>query len=77
MDVIDSHPNYNLNECRWGDRAAAIIDFRLSAAGIHYPVSVHNGSTLKLAVVVRFDTVLVSPVLGRTIKTKEGVPVAV
>ncbi|MFJ2326633.1 ABC transporter ATP-binding protein [Pseudomonas sp. NPDC087690] len=75
MDVFDTHPNYNPNEYRWGDRAATIIDFHLSADGQEYPVAVDTGSKLKLAVFVRFDTDLVCPILGMTIKTKEGVTV--
>ncbi len=75
MDVFDTHPNYNPNEYRWGDRAATIIDFHLSADGQEYPVAVDTGSKLKLAVFVRFDTDLICPILGMTIKTKEGVTV--
>jgi lipopolysaccharide transport system ATP-binding protein len=75
IDVFDTHPNYNPNEYRWGDRAATIIDFHMSAAGMDYPVAVDTGSEIKLAVFVRFDTNLVCPILGMTIKTKEGVTV--
>lgn len=75
MDVFDTHSNYNPNEYRWGDRAATIIDFHLSASGMDYPVAVDTGSKIKLSVFVRFDTELVCPILGMTIKTKEGVTV--
>ncbi|MBN6775251.1 ABC transporter ATP-binding protein [Pseudomonas granadensis] len=75
LDVFDTHANYNPNEYRWGDRAATIIDFHLSADGQEYPVAVDTGSKLKLTVFVKFDTDLVCPILGMTIKTKEGVTV--
>lgn len=75
QDVFYTHANYNPNEYRWGDRAATIIDFHLSANGQEYPVAVDTGSKLKLTVFVRFDIDLVCPILGMTIKTKEGVTV--
>ncbi|XXE07895.1 ABC transporter ATP-binding protein [Pseudomonas sp. Z1-29] len=74
-DVFESHPNYNPNEYRWGDGAATIIDFYLGCAGVDYPVAVDTGSNIKLVVFVKFDTDLVCPILGMTIKTKEGVTV--
>jgi lipopolysaccharide transport system ATP-binding protein len=74
-DVFETHPNYNPNEYRWGDRSATIIDFHLSAAGLDYPIAVDTGAQIKLLVFVRFDTDLVCPILGMTIKTKEGVTV--
>ena len=74
-DVFETHPNYNPNEYRWGDRSATIIDFHLSAAGLDYPIAVDTGAQVKLSVFVRFDTDLVCPILGMTIKTKEGVTV--
>ncbi|MDD2031071.1 ABC transporter ATP-binding protein [Pseudomonas sp. 39167] len=75
MDVFETHPNYNPNEYRWGDRSATIIDFHLNAAGMDYPVAIDTGSKIKLKVFVRFDTELVCPILGMTIKTKEGITV--
>jgi lipopolysaccharide transport system ATP-binding protein len=74
-DVFETHPNYNSNEYRWGDRAATIIDFHLSAVGLDYPIAVDTGAQIKLSVFVRFDSDLVCPILGVTIKTKEGVTV--
>ncbi len=74
-DVFASHPNYNPNEYRWGDRSATIIDFHLSSRGVEYPIAVETGSKLKLLVFIRFETTLVCPILGVTIKTKEGITV--
>jgi lipopolysaccharide transport system ATP-binding protein len=74
-DVFDTHPNYNPNEYRWGDRTATIIDFHLSTDGEEYPIAVDTGKKLKLSVFVKFDNDLVCPILGMTVKTKEGVTV--
>lgn len=74
-DLFGSHLGYNPHEYRWGDGAAHILDFFLSADGEPYPPVITSGQQLVLAVAIRFSAQLVRPILGITIKTKEGVTV--
>lgn len=74
-DIFATHLGYNPHEYRWGDGAAHILDFFLTADGEPYPPVITSGQQLMLAVAIRFDAQLVRPILGVTIKTKEGVTV--
>lgn len=74
-DIFSTHLNYNPHEYRWGDGAAKITDFCLSASGNLYPSAINSGQQIKIDVAVRFLENLVRPILGVTIKTKEGVTV--
>jgi lipopolysaccharide transport system ATP-binding protein len=74
-DVFATHPGYNPHEYRWGDGRASILDFYLSANGECYPSAITTGQNIVLAISVKFLTILVRPILGITIKTKEGVTV--
>ncbi|CAG4976997.1 ABC transporter ATP-binding protein [Novilysobacter luteus] len=72
---FEARANYNPNEFRWGDKAARIVDFELSAAGRSYPTMVESGTTAMLTLRVAFDREVVRPILGVTVKTAEGVVV--
>ena len=74
-DVFYSRPGYNPNEYRWGDRAAEILDYQLLAGGEQHPSVVGVGEAVTIFVAVRFIKKLIRPILGCTIKTKEGVTV--
>ncbi|WP_326541311.1 ABC transporter ATP-binding protein [Pseudorhodoferax sp.] len=74
-DRFGTHPGYNAHEYRWGDGSARILDFLLMADGEPYPATIDTGQQLVLAVSVQFAAHLVRPILGVTIKTKEGVTV--
>lgn len=74
-DVFATHPGYNPHEYRWGDGSVRILDFFLAADGEPYPSTIDTGQHLILAVSVQFETHLARPILGVTIKTKEGVTV--
>lgn len=74
-DVFSTRVGYNSHEYRWGDGTASILDFCLAADGKPYPTAVNTGQALCLAVSVLFHADLVRPILGVTIKTKEGVTV--
>ncbi len=74
-DVFATRPGYNPHEYRWGDGAAAILDYYLEADGVAYPASVSTGQAITLAVAVKFLDDLVRPILGLTIKNKEGVTI--
>jgi lipopolysaccharide transport system ATP-binding protein len=70
-----SRPGYNPHEYRWGDGAASLLDFHLSAAGREYPNTIEPGEEIQLNLAIQFNHMVVSPILGFTIKTKEGVTV--
>lgn len=74
-DIFASHEGYNQHEYRWGDGTAAILDFHLSAGNEPYPSIVTSGQSLVLTIAIRFYETLIRPILGITIKTKEGVTV--
>jgi len=74
-DVFSTRPGYNHNEYRWGDGSARILDFYLRADDEAYPSAIETGGKIVLAVSVQFITDMVRPILGITIKTKEGVTV--
>ncbi|MCF7534702.1 ABC transporter ATP-binding protein [Pseudomonas petrae] len=75
QDVYSTRPGYNQHEYRWGDGAAIMTDFHLSAAGTAYPSSVEPGDDVTLTLAFRFSRQIINPILGFTIKTKEGVTV--
>jgi lipopolysaccharide transport system ATP-binding protein len=74
-DVFATRPGYNPHEYRWGDGSAVILDFELLADGESYPSAITTGQNVILAVSVKFLSNMVRPILGITIKTKEGVTV--
>jgi lipopolysaccharide transport system ATP-binding protein len=74
-DVYASRVGYNPHEYRWGDGAATLMDFHLSASGREYPTSMESGEEIVLGLSFRFNRSIINPILGFTIKTKEGVTV--
>ena len=74
-DQYAQHPGYNPHEYRWGDQAASILDYHLSAEGIAYPQAVVSGTKIRLEAVVRFNEAITHPIIGITVKTNEGVTV--
>lgn len=74
-DLFASHAGYNPQEYRWGDGSVSILDFYLSADGVSYPSSIESGQKIELAITIRFTEELIRPILGVTIKTKEGITV--
>ncbi|WP_431323492.1 ABC transporter ATP-binding protein [Rhizobium sp. YTU87027] len=74
-DLFSTRPSYNLHEYRWGDGAASILDFEIATDLQSFPALIASGQLVTLAVSIRFHVDLVCPILGLTIKTKEGVTV--
>lgn len=75
MGEYSQRKNYNPSEYRWGDRAAELVDFYLTQNGEDFPSTIIPGEELTLAVKVRFNSVVVRPIFGFAIKTKEGVTI--
>ena len=74
-DVYASRMGYNAHEYRWGDQGATLLDFHMSASGREFPNSVESGEDITLDLAIRFNRMIVNPIVGFTIKTKEGVTV--
>lgn len=74
-DPFSMRPNYNTHEYRWGDGAARIVDFVLSAGAQTYPLMIESGAALSLRLAVRFDRDINRPIVGITVKSMEGVTV--
>ncbi|WP_116425107.1 ABC transporter ATP-binding protein [Pseudomonas citronellolis] len=72
-DTFASRPHYNPHEYRWGDGGASILDFELRADGRAFSHSAESGTKITLDVAIRFNHLVVNPILGFNIKTKEGV----
>ncbi|PTQ81342.1 lipopolysaccharide transport system ATP-binding protein [Nitrosospira multiformis] len=75
-DVFQTRNGYNMHEYRWGDGTASILDFHLAADGEPYPSAITVGQTVTLAVSVKFHSDMLRPILGITIKTKDGVTIS-
>lgn len=73
QDLFASRPHYNPHEYRWGDGAATILDFSIRADGSAFTHSTESGSRMTLDIAVRFNHLVINPILGFNIKTKEGV----
>jgi lipopolysaccharide transport system ATP-binding protein len=74
-DVFANRIGYNPHEYRWGDKKALILDYKLLADGELYPAAISTGQKIDLFIAVKFFTSIFRPILGVTIKTKEGITV--
>jgi lipopolysaccharide transport system ATP-binding protein len=72
-DGFAGRPLYNPYEYRWGDGSAQITDFSLYSEGAEFPALISNGARVTLKVAVKIIQPLMRPILGMTIKTKDGV----
>ncbi|SEA43566.1 ABC transporter ATP-binding protein [Nitrosospira multiformis] len=75
-DVFQTRNGYNTHEYRWGDGTASILDFYLAVNGEPYPSAITVGQTVTLAVSIKFHSDMLRPILGITIKTKDGVTIS-
>jgi len=73
IDLYATRLHYNPNEYRWGDHAATLLDFDLYVDDVQCPPTVRSGQTVAIAVAIRFNRSIVNPIMGFTLKTKEGV----
>lgn len=74
-DTFYQRPGYNPHEYRWGDGAARILDYYIAADNEAYPTSYKVNQEIVLVISVGFLHQVFRPILGITIKTKEGVTV--
>jgi lipopolysaccharide transport system ATP-binding protein len=71
----DKRSNYNPSEYRWGDRSAELVDFYLEQDGEAYPSSISPKKEITFSFKVVFNSLLVRPIFGFAVKTKEGVTI--
>ncbi|WP_460120609.1 ABC transporter ATP-binding protein [Pseudomonas sp. H3_G09] len=74
-DRFSMQTGYNPHEYRWGDGAATLLDFHLSANGRDFPNTIDAGDHISLSLAIKFNHLVVNPIVGFTIKTKEGVTI--
>lgn len=74
-DIFLARPNSNNLSYRWGDQKAIILDYLLSSEGVNYPPTLRSGSKIDLSMSVRFVEEIFRPIIGFTVKNKEGVTV--
>lgn len=74
-DTFAQRHGYNPHEYRWGDGLATILDFYIAADDESYPSAVSTGQRITLVVAIKFNKDIYRPILGITIKTKEGITV--
>jgi lipopolysaccharide transport system ATP-binding protein len=74
-DAFHTRPGYNSHEYRWGDGGATLLDFHLASGQRSFPNTVNGGEEVDLILAIRFNRTIVNPIVGFTIKTKEGVTV--
>ncbi|KQP46183.1 ABC transporter ATP-binding protein [Pseudorhodoferax sp. Leaf274] len=72
-DRFHLHPTYNAHEYRWGDGGALLLDHCMQEGGRADVGAVHSGAGVQLRLSIRFISHIVRPIVGFTIKTKEGV----
>jgi lipopolysaccharide transport system ATP-binding protein len=74
-DLFATRAGYNPYEHRWGDGAVSIDDFSFTQADENYPSIISPELPLTLSLSIRFLRSVTRPILGVTLKTKEGVTV--
>ncbi|EPG6258777.1 ABC transporter ATP-binding protein [Klebsiella aerogenes] len=72
---FDQRANYNSAEYRWGDRAAEIVDYHFVQNAEEYPTICRNGQLLQFKFRIKFNQLIIRPIFGFAIKTKEGVTI--
>ncbi|UPG86530.1 ABC transporter ATP-binding protein [Luteibacter aegosomatis] len=73
--MFNERPAYNPYEHRWGDGRAELMDFAIFKGDEAFPPVFRSGGELSLYVRYRFHADITRPILGITLKTKEGVTV--
>lgn len=75
VDLYHTRAHYNSNEYRWGDGAATILDFDIRSNGKRFSSASESLSVITIDLSIKFNKLIISPILGFTIKTKEGVTI--
>lgn len=76
QDIFSTHPGYNEHEFRWGDGRATLLDYSLYSDSVLYPQKIDTGSPVRLKISIRFNDTVSDPILGITVKNREGVTIS-
>ncbi|NLU19001.1 MAG: ABC transporter ATP-binding protein [Serratia liquefaciens] len=71
-DCFSEKNNYNKNEYRWGDKAAAWLDYELYSGERLNPATVYAEEKVRIRSSIYFARDVHNPIIGFAIKTKEG-----
>lgn len=71
-DRFHLRPTYNPHEYRWGDGSVLLLDHCMQAGTQMNVGVVRSGAVVDLTLSIRFLSHVVRPIVGFTIKTKEG-----
>jgi lipopolysaccharide transport system ATP-binding protein len=74
-DLFHTRAHYNPNEYRWGDGGATILDFDIRSNGARFASASTSLTTVTIDLYIKFNEFISAPILGFTVKTKEGVTV--
>ncbi|EIV6644746.1 ABC transporter ATP-binding protein [Klebsiella aerogenes] len=74
-DKFKDKSNYNKNEYRWGDKAAAWLDYQVYAGDRLNSTTIYSGEKIKIRCSILFNRDVHNPIIGFAIKTKEGLTV--
>lgn len=70
------NPTYNKNEFRYGTKEASILNYCIISDNKINMTSFYSGSVLKIYLLVKFHRDVETPIVGYTIKSKDGVLVS-
>lgn len=73
--AYEQRSHYNQHEYRWGDGQAALLDFMLLADGLPVAGAIVRGAAISLFIKFRFNAPIFAPILGVTLKTREGLTI--
>jgi lipopolysaccharide transport system ATP-binding protein len=73
IDRLSANPLYNVNEQRWGNGGARVVDALVVADGRTQPTSIRSGCVIDLHVKVAFDSEFDRPLIGMTLTSLQGV----
>ena len=73
LDIVFANPLYNKNEYRFGNNKAKIINFMLESNSSINPAIIESGQWVNLYIKVLYLQEVKSPLIGASIKTKDGV----
>lgn len=74
-DKYSLRNSYNLNEYRWGNGSALILDYLIVSGNRIYPVECDSNEMLSIYMKVFFKNQVAKPVFGFYIKTIDGVTI--
>jgi len=74
-DLLRPHPLYNVGETRYGSKEAELVDFRMVADAGNNGRTITGHTPVDLCLKVLFHARVEKPVIGFSLKTKQGVSI--